>query len=523
MKTSSFLVLFLLMFNLCLLAQQGSINSTLQSIPTGDNDEINSPVGDENYKWACAATIKMPDFESNNNITFLEVLPGKGILVATESGEIWCLSANDFSVIWKNKLYSEYVIQLKPSPDGSTFAVSYSSSKTNYKRTEIRSGADGSLLYEIKRITPYKCGYSVEYLKDVNEQTTLTPWEITYSPDGSKLAVWYNNHGPNLDCQAIELEEIVIINAKTGNVEAVREGFIWDFWTRGGAKQEILCGDFFPMTFDKTGNYLYVADCSSTVIKYDVSNLRPVKFGFLFNQIEKIITVDLGIELLRHSFPLDEIYCQKDGSLLATYGGQGVGYIFRISEDLNSVTYVTANQGSEYANISFSPNGNMAMFNSSAINLYDLIEKRPVFYRQTAGFAAEVARFHPTKKAFLYGFDNYIKVVAQVPVSQVYVGTEFTSTGHYVNPYNAFAIKGSGKILWAFGDYEIYHLYAKDNELITSGWLARNAGAAYDNESNIPTPKELRVKSDSPGTFTIYGGMKRPMTEVELLQSLPSW
>ncbi|NJO91372.1 MAG: hypothetical protein HC831_22220 [Chloroflexia bacterium] len=72
----------------------------------------------------------------------------------------------------------------------------------------------------------------------------------------------------------------------------------------------------------------------------------------------------------------------------------------------------------------------------------------------------------------MYGWDNYIKVIAKLPLSTVYIGEDFTPTGHYINPYNALSIRGQGKILWAFDDYDIYHLYAKENELITSGWLA---------------------------------------------------
>jgi len=517
------LFVFLFLLSNFIAAQNNSISSKLESIPTSDDAELNSPVGEPGYLWACAATIKMPDFEERNNITFLDILPGKGILVTTRAGDVWCLSTDNLSVIWKNKLQSEYVVQLKPSPSGNTFAVTYSNSRSNYKRTEIRSGEDGSLKYDIKRITPYKCGYSAEYLKDVYEQTTLTPWEVIYSPDGSKIAVWYHNHGPNLDCQAIELEEIVIINTSTGAVEAVREGFIWDFWTRNGIKTEILCGDFFPMSFDPTGRYLYVADCNSSIIKYDARNLKPVVYGFLFNQVEKIITSDLGIELIRHSFPLDELFCQADGSLLATYGGQGVGYIFRFSEDLTDVDFITSNQGSEYANISFSPDKSMAMINSSAVNLFDLKQQRPVFYVQTSGFAAELARFHPKKQAILYGWDNFIKIIAKVPMSNIYIGEDFTPTGHYINPYNAIAIKGNGKILWAFDDYDIYHLYAKENELITNGWLATGISPAYDNENTIKAPAQLKVKSTQSGNFTIFGGSLSPKSQVEVLQSLPEW
>jgi WD40 repeat protein len=522
MKTKV-LFLFILLYASNILLSQSAITSTLESIPTVDNDELNSPVGKPGFLWACAATIKMPDFEERNNITYLESLPGQGILVATEAGDIWCLSPDDLSVNWKNKLFSEHVVQIHPSPTGSTFAVSYTSAKANEKSVEIRSGADGSLLHSILRITPYKCGYNAEYLKDVPQQTTLEAWEIAYSPDGSKIAVWYNNHGPNIDCQAIELEEIVIINTSSGAVEAVREGFIWDIWKENGVKKEIACGDYFPMTFDQTGQYLYVADCSSTILKYNATNLKLVKSISFFNQIEKIITVDLGIELLRNRFPLDEIYCQADGSLLVSYGGQGVGYVFRVSPDFSDVELITTNQGSEYASISLSPNGSMAMVNSSAVNLYDLQQKKPVFYRQTAGFAAEVARFHPTKQAILYGWDNFIKVIAKVPISEIYIGEDFTPTGHYINPHNVLAIRGQGKILWAFDDYDIYHLYAKDNELVTSGWLATGLSPAYDNENTIKQPAELKVKSTEPGNFTIFGGSLSPKTQIEVLQALPEW
>ena len=237
MKTTCYLVCVFILIASYGVAQTGSINSKLESIPTSDDDELNSPIGEPGFLWACAATIKMPDFEEHNNITYLEVLPGKGILVATRAGDIWCLSPDDLSVIWKNKLHSEHIIQLKPSPTGSTFAVTYSSAKAYYKSVEIRSGADGSLLHAVTRITPYKCGYNAEFLKDTYQNTTLTAWEVVYSPDGKRVAVWYNNHGPNLECQAIELEEIIIVNTQTGDIEAVREGFIWDFWTRNGVKR----------------------------------------------------------------------------------------------------------------------------------------------------------------------------------------------------------------------------------------------------------------------------------------------
>ncbi|NJO91371.1 MAG: WD40 repeat domain-containing protein, partial [Chloroflexia bacterium] len=278
--------------------------------------------------------------------------------------------------------------------------VGYSNAKANYKQLEIRNGEDGSILFKIKRITPYKCGYNAEMLQHTGDQTTLTPWEIVYAPDGSKIAVWYYNHGPNLDCQAIELEELLIIDAHSGAIEAVREGFIWDFWTKNGEKVEIECGNFFPMAFDPTGKFLYVADCSAKLIKYDISGLKPLKKVDFFDQVDKIITVDLNQDLIRKRFPFDELFCQPDGSLLTTYGGQGVGWIFRIEPDLSNIKFITSNQGSVYANISYSPNHRMVMFNSKAINIYDLNHKKPVFYQTTAGLQVKMPVFTQQNRRF---------------------------------------------------------------------------------------------------------------------------
>ncbi|NJO90012.1 MAG: hypothetical protein HC831_14485, partial [Chloroflexia bacterium] len=125
MKINLLLLIFVLILSNTLTSQV-SITSTLESIPTSDDDELNSLVGDPDYLWACAATIKMPDFDDHYNITGLNVLPGKGILVTTTNGDIWCLSERDFSTVWKNQLYSEHIVQLKSAPDGKTFAVGYS-------------------------------------------------------------------------------------------------------------------------------------------------------------------------------------------------------------------------------------------------------------------------------------------------------------------------------------------------------------------------------------------------------------
>ena len=69
MKKYHLLIPLIFLFGTLTIAQNNSINFSLESIPTSDDAELNSPIGEPDFLWACAATIKMPDFEERNNIT----------------------------------------------------------------------------------------------------------------------------------------------------------------------------------------------------------------------------------------------------------------------------------------------------------------------------------------------------------------------------------------------------------------------------------------------------------------------
>jgi len=44
-----------------------------------------------------------------------------------------------------------------------------------------------------------------------------------------------------------------------------------------------------------------------------------------------------------------------------------------------------------------------------------------------------------------------------------------------------------------------------------------------NNVENLPESHELRLKTDQPGIYTIFGGSSQKMTNLEILDNLSNW
>ncbi len=497
------IALFLLLNN----AAQSQVNGSLVAINTDEQ----SPVGKGQFKWACIANFRLSDPQNYGRIKFIDTDTLGNIYIIDNNGYLYALSGTDLSEKWKVKLGYERVLNMAASPDGKTIAICYNYIKAATKKLEVRNADNGRTLLKIKRVP--NC-YEESYFADVIDNTTLYPYNIAYSPDGSKLAVWFRNHGFDEDkCKSILEEQFIIMSPITGDVYAFREALPNDFdWDK--------CDAEFPFVFSSDGNSIYIGNCRAQVAQYDAKTLNLIKVSNFGDSIHDLLTEKLDDKgSKKFKFPFNELVVQKDGDLLTSVGKQG--RIFKIKADLSSISYITQNQGTVHGHFSFSPDWSMVMFNSNHINLWDLKSKQPILYTETPGtFDAHTVRFHQHKKALIVGTRRTIKILAPCPSTKVHIGENFTSTGHFLNAETSFSVRGNGRIFWAYDDKIIYRKYAKENEISTE---PLGYSSLFNSRQNLPKSSELRLKTDSPGVYTIFGGTKQPMTAAEALQSLENW
>jgi len=499
-----FFIFFLLTVAATVSAQ---IDSTLIPISTDDS----SPVGKDGCNWACIANFTLSDEKNHGRIKFVDTDNKGNVFVVDNNGYLYAFDGKDFSEKWKVKLYYEHINKMEVSPNGETLAICYNYIKASTKKLEVRNAINGRIILKIKRVP--RC-YDESYFVDVAENTTLYPYNIAYSPDGTKLAVWFKNHGfDENQCKATFEEQFIIMSPTRGDVFASKNELPKDFyWER--------CDADFPFVFSADGKYVYVANCKAQVAKYDVEDLDLVMVDNFGERIHTILTEQFGEKGSKKSnFPFHELAVQKDGSILTSVGKEG--RIFKIKPDLSEIYYVTQNQGTIDGHFSFSPDWTMAMFNANHINLWDLKSKKPVLYTETpAAFDANTVRFHPKKRALIVGTKRTIKILALLPSSKMHLSDTFKSTGHFLNPETSFSVRGKGKISWAYDDKIMFHKYAKDDEIVTE---ILGYSSLFNSQQNLPKPSELRLKTDNPGFYTIFGGTTKPMTDKEALQSLDNW
>lgn len=469
------------------------------------------PVGTEEFQWACLANFELSDKDNQSKIIYVDIDKKGGIYTIDNRGYLYHFSANDFSEQWKVKLSYEYIIDMAASPDGKTISICYNYIKTGSKKLEIRDTRDGRVLLKLKRVPD--C-YEASYFMDVMENTTLYPASLVYSSDGSKLAVWFKNHGFDENkCKSSLEEQLVIMNPLTGHIHASKRAIPEDFeWTK--------CDQKHHFTFSPNGKYIYISNCKAQIAQYKANNLELVRVADFGQRINAIFTQQLEDKGSRKSnFPLHELAVQQNGDLITSVGRNG--RIFRIEANLNAIHYVTQNQGSSNGHFSFSPDWSMAMFNSNHINLWDLDSQTPILQVATPNaFDAHTARFHPTKRAIIVGTKRTLKIIAPCPISQVYIDNNFTSTGHFVSAETSFSVRGEGTIYWAYDDKVIHQKNAKEGEISTE---ILGYSSLSNTVQNLPESHELRLKTDQPGIYTIFGGSSKKMTKLEILNNLSNW
>lgn len=483
------------------------INSKLTPITSNDS----SPIGTADFQWACVANFQLSDTKNHGRIKYLDTDQKGNIYAIDNNGYMYALNGNDFSETWKVYLGYEHILNMEASPDGKTIAICYNYIKTGTKKLEVRNAENGRILLKIKRKP--RC-YEESYFADVVGNTTLYPFDIAYSPDGSKLAVWFKNHGfDENQCKAHLEEQFIIMSPLTGDVSASRQHIPNDFeWKK--------CTTNYAFAFSPDAQSIYISNCKGELVQYDSKTLTPIRQKAFGTEIQQLLKEQLGDKgSKKFKFSFHTLQTQKNGDLITSIGKQG--RIFRIKADLSSMHYVTQNQGALDGHFSFSPDASMLMLNGHQTNLWDLNTKQPILYTQVPNaFDANTVRFHPIKKAIIVGTKRNLKILAPCPLSTIHIGNNFTPTGHFLNAETSFSVRGSGRIYWAFGKQEIIHKKAKETEIATEILGYSNL---FNNEQNIPQPTQLQIKTDQPGTYTIFGGTKRAMTNKEVLQNLENW
>lgn len=469
------------------------------------------PVGTEEFQWACLANFELSDNSSQSKIIYVDTDKKGSVYIIDNSGYLYHLSVNDFSEKWKVKLTYEHITDVAVSPNGKSIAICYNYIKTGSKKLEVRDTKDGRVLFHLKRVPD--C-YEASYFMDVIENTTLYPANIVYSSDGSQLAVWFKNHGfDENQCKSSLEEQLIIINPLTGFVQAYKRAIPEDFeWTKCDQKPHFV--------FSPKGDYLYISNCKAQIAQYKTSTLELVRAANFGQKINAIFTQELDDKGSKKSnFPLHELTIQQNGDLITSVGRNG--RIFRIEASLNAIHYVTQNQGSSNGHFSFSPDWSMAMFNSDHINLWDLDCQTPILQVETPNtFDANTTRFHPSKRAIIVGTKRTLKIIAPCPISRVYIDKNFTATGHFISAETGFSVRGKGTIYWAYDDKIIHQKNTKEDEISTE---ILGYSSLSNDRKNLPESHELRLKTDQPGIYTIFGGSSEKMTKFEILNGLTNW
>jgi WD40 repeat protein len=469
------------------------------------------PVGTEDFQWACLANIELSDPSNQSKIIYVDTDKEGGVYVVDNNGYLYHFSGDDFTEKWKVKLSDKHIIDLAVSPNGKSIAICYNYIKTGSKKLEVRETQYGRITMKYKRIPA--C-YEESYFVDVMENTTLYPSSLVYSSDGSKLAVWFKNHGfDERACKASHEDQLVIIDPIKKIVLASRRAIPQDF-------ESSRCDQKQHFVFSPNGEYIYIGNCKAQIAQYRTNNLELIRTAGFGQRINAILTQELDEKGSKKSnFPLHELAIQQNGDLIASFGRNG--RIFRIESSLNAIHYITQNQGSSNGYFSFSPDWSMAMFNSNHINLWDLSSQSPILQVATpSAFDAHTVRFHPTKKALIVGTKRTLKIIAPCPITRVYIDNQFTSTGHFVSAETGFSVRGKGKIYWAYDDKVIHPKNAKVDEISTE---ILGYSSLSNTIQNLPESHELRLKTDQPGMYTIFGGSSKKMTTLEILNNLPFW
>lgn len=469
------------------------------------------PIGTKEFQWACLANFELSDPSNQSKIIYVDTDKKGGVYAVDNDGYLYHFSESDFSEKWKVKLSDKHIIDLAVSPNGESIAICYNYIKTGSKQLEIRETHHGRITMKYKRVPA--C-YEESYFVDVMENTTLYPASLVYSSDGSKLAVWFKNHGfDERECKSSHEEQLVIIDPIKKVVLASRRAIPEDF-------ESSKCDQKYHFVFSPDGQSIYVGNCKAQIAQYSTDKLELIRAANFGQSINAILTQELDEKGSKKSnFPLHELTIQQNGDLITSVGRNG--RIFRIESSLNDIHYVTQNQGSSNGHFSFSPDWSMAMFNSNHINLWDLTSQSPILQVATPNaFDAHTVRFHPTKKALIVGTKRTLKIIAPCPISHVYIDNQFTPTGHFFSAETGFSVRGKGKIYWAYDDKVIYQKNAKENEISTE---ILGYSSLSNNVQNLPESHELRLKTDQPGIYTIFGGSQKKMTKLEVLNSLPYW
>ena len=469
------------------------------------------PVGTKEFQWACLANIELSDKSNQSKIIYIDTDKEGGVYAVDNSGYLYHFHVNDFTEKWKVKLSDKHIIDLAVSPNGKSIAICYNYIKTGSKKLEIRETQNGRITMKYKRVPA--C-YEESYFVDVMENTTLYPSSLAYSSDGSKLAVWFKNHGFDENkCKASHEEQLVIIDPIKKVVLASRRAIPTDF-------ESAKCDQEHHFVFSPDGKYIYIGNCKAQIAQYRTDNLELIRTANFGQRINAILTQKLeGKGSKKSNFPLHELTIQQNGDLITSVGRNG--RIFRIEANLNAIHYVTQNQGSSNGHFSFSPDWSMVMFNSNHINLWDLGSQSPILQVETPNaFDAHTTRFHPTKRALIVGTKRTIKIIAPCPISHVYIDDQFTPTGHFFSAETGFSVRGKGKIYWAYDDKIIHQKNAKEDE-ISTGILGFSS--LSNNAQNLPESHELRLRTDQPGIYTIFGGSSKKMTRLEILGDLLDW
>ena len=457
------------------------------------------------------ANFELSDPRNFGRIKHLQSDGKNRLYVVDNNGFLYALSIDNFKEIWKIKLEYEQVANFEVSPNGTTLAITYNYIKTATKKLEIRNCKNGHISLHLKQ-TP-DC-YEAYYLADVVDNTTLYPYKMVYNPQGTQLAIWYQNHGFDENkCIAKEEEKLIIIDPITGDILASKNKIPNDFSYR-------KCEGNYPFVFSKEGKHLMIANCRGELNVYDAHSLKLIRQKSFETAIQHIEQTVLKTKVSKSSqLAFISLSLQPNGSLISNIGKKG--RFFSISADMEQLNYIGQFHKNTATTCTFSPKGAMFMLNGHQVNLWDLNDPQALLCTETPhAYAAKTACFHPKKRALIIGSKRSLKIVAPCPVTTVHIADTFTATGHYVQAETSFSVVGQGNIEWAYDDLIIYHKYAKNKILSTH---SLGFSHLFNSRQNIPDASQLRIKTDMPGIYTIFGGTKKRWNRQQVLEHLDNW
>lgn len=465
--------------------------------------------GKNTGNWMCTANFTLSDKDNLGRIKFLEFDQVGNLYVIDNNGYLYALSYKNLDERWKVHLGHEAIQDFKVSPNGKTLSICYNYIKTATKKLEIRRTLNGSILLKIKQKP--EC-YDNNYFLDVIEQTTLYPFKSVYAPDGNSLAVWFKNHGFDENkCKARYEEKLIILDPENGELIAQRNQIPLDLKTPS-------CDHIPTITFDPQGDKILIGSCEGKIAIYSADQLQLLQTYSILDFIEPTKELNLNFAKKQISKINDLIYLNNDQIVLSLNKLKN-HFIWNLKD--NSMDPILLSDHIESGRLILAQNLDYSMLNNESMHLIDNKDGKLLFSIELSRTNPVLtAKFHPQKEAIILGTKRTLKLFSKGIKKQIQLSENFEKSGLFLSAETDFCVQGKGKIFWAFDEQEIVN--KKDNSDLIFTEIG-GFGNLYNNKYNIKDIKSLKLKTDSPGVFDLYGAYTSKVSCQELYQKLNPW